>query len=62
MITAAVKILCINEKGLRARVDGKYYPVAILDDITGGIGETMPDVLKDIIYRYMYAFAKELSA
>ena len=54
--------LCINERGLRARIQSVYYPVKILDDITYGIGETMPDVLKDIIYRYMFAYAKELSA
>lgn len=53
--------LCISEKGIYANLDNEYYPVEILEDILAGIDETMPVVLQNIVYRYMYAFAKEVS-
>lgn len=53
--------LCISEKGLYANLDNNYYPVHLLDDILDSIDETMPQVLQNIVYRYMYAFAKEIS-
>lgn len=58
-------ILHVSEHGLFARFDGdpNFYPVRLLDDfIPSGLGETMPQVVQDIIYRYMYAYAKEISA
>ena len=58
-------ILHISERGLFARFagDNNFYPVELLDDYIGtGLGETMPQVVADIIYRYMYAYAKEISA
>lgn len=53
--------LCISEQGIFARIDGLYYPVRILDYIQDVVGETMPQVLKNIIYRYLYADQKEVS-
>lgn len=58
-------VLHISEHGLFARFagDSNFYPVQLLDDyIGGGLGETMPQVVADIVYRYMYAYAKEISA
>ena len=59
-------ILCISERGIMARVDGKHYPVRLLDDIGELMAKThdddMPDVLKDICYRYLYADQKQISA
>lgn len=53
--------LCISERGIFGCVDGKYYPVEILDVPLDGLGETMPHVLESLIYRYMFAYAKEVS-
>jgi hypothetical protein len=58
-------VLHISEHGLFARFadDNNFYPVKLLDDyISSGLGETMPQVVADIIYRYMFAYAKEISA
>lgn len=58
-------ILHVSENGLFARFenDTNFYPVRLLDDFVGsGLGETMPQVVQDIVYRYMYAYAKEISA
>lgn len=58
-------ILHISEHGLYARFEGdsNFYPVRLLDDfICSGYGEKIPQVVQDIIYRYMYAYAKEISA
>jgi len=57
-------VLHISERGLFARFpdDNNFYSVKLLDDfITGGLGEKIPQVLEDIIYRYMFAHAKEIS-
>ena len=56
-------MLHISERGIFARLDGQFYPLQLLDDyIASGLGETMPQVLADIIYRYMFANAKVISA
>ena len=56
-------VLHISERGIYARLDGAFYPVQLLDDyIYSGLGESMPQVLADIIYRYMFADAKVISA
>lgn len=58
-------ILHVSEHGLFARFpnDPNFYPVRLLDScLMDGLGETMPHVVADIIYRYMYAYAKEISA
>ena len=57
--------LHISEHGIFARFPGDpdFYPVKLLDEfVRSGLGETMPQVVADIIYRYMYAYAKEVSA
>lgn len=39
--------------------DPNFYPVRLLSDFVGsGLGETMPQIVADIVYRYMYAYAK----
>lgn len=57
-------VLHISERGIFARFEGdnNFYNVRLLEDIQTGLGETMPQVVVDIVYRYMYAFAKEISA
>ena len=59
-------MLCISELGIEAKVDGKKYPVQILDDVREMVattrGDDIPQVLKDIIYRYLWADQKQLSA
>lgn len=57
-------VLHISERGLFARFNGdeNFYPVRLLGELYSGIGEKMPQVVADIIYRYMYAYAKEISA
>lgn len=57
-------ILCISERGIFAKFenDSKYYPVKCLDDFQRDISDTMPQVVENIIYRYMYACSKEISA
>lgn len=54
--------LTISERGIYAYLDGLYYPVQLLEDLQEVDGENMTQVLKNIIYRYMFAPAKELSA
>lgn len=52
--------LCISERGISAYIDNQYMPVHIIDDyISAG---DMPHVLEDLIYKYLYAPAKEVSA
>lgn len=56
-------LLCISERGIFAKVDGKYYPVKMLDEyIYDVVSNDVPQVLQDIIYRYLYADQKEVSA
>ena len=57
-------MLHISEHGLFARFNGdkNFYPVRLIGELYGGLGERMPQVVADIIYRYMYAYAKEISA
>ena len=56
-------VVCINEHGIYAKYLGQYYPLVPVD---GYILETdrdhMPQVVINIIYRYLYAFGKEISA
>ena len=58
-------LLHISERGLFATFagDSRFYPVKFCDEfIAGGLGEKMPDVVGDIIYRYMFADSKTISA
>lgn len=56
-------ILCITADGLWAKLDNQYYPVKLMDDDIGyTISDTMPQVVKNIIYDNLLQFAKEVSA
>lgn len=55
-------LLCINEQGLFAKYQGKYYPLRLTEDsVRQTVSDKLPEVVINIIYRYMYAFAKEVS-
>lgn len=54
--------LCISERGITAKYKNEYHPVQLLDDIQNCVDDSMPEVLQNIVYRYMYAYAKEISA
>ena len=48
--------LCLSENyGLRAYRDGKYYDVELAEPMCDCVGDPMPAVEKDLIYRYFYA-------
>lgn len=56
-------LLCINENGIFAKYLGSYYPLLPLGHSVQQIrSDKMPQVVVNIIYRYLYAFAKEISA
>jgi hypothetical protein len=56
-------VLHISQRGIYAKLDGQFYPVKILDDIVySDPDERLPQVLVDIIYRYMFADSKTISA
>lgn len=55
--------VCISERGIFMLYKGKYYrllPVGM--NLQTVVFDQMPKVVQDIVYRYMYAFAKEISA
>lgn len=55
--------LCISERGIWADIDGEYFPIKCIDDyIMSGFGETMTQVLENLIYRYLFADGKQISA
>lgn len=48
--------LCLSESyGLRAYAGGRYYDVELAEPICDCVGDSMPSVEKDLIYRYFYA-------
>lgn len=52
-------VIYISEKdGIRALYDGKFHQVQLLDTIQNCIGDTMPKVLENIIYKYFYKSEK----
>ena len=56
-------LVCINESGIYAKYMGNYYPLIPIDRSVQQLrSENMPQVVVNIIYRYLYAFAKEISA
>lgn len=56
-------LLCINEGGLFAKYQGVYYQLQPTENFVRQVyGEHMPQVVVNIIYRYLYAFGKEISA
>jgi len=55
--------ICISEQGVKAKIQGKYYDVRCLDeDIVNQDEDGIPHVLQEIIYRYLFAYGKEVSA
>lgn len=55
--------VCINESGIYAKYMGVYYPLVPVEGYLQQVyNDTMPQVVANIIYRYLYAFAKEISA
>ena len=56
-------LLCINERGMFAKYRDVYYPLLPVGHTIQQIrGDNMPQVVVNIIYRYLYAFGKEISA
>ena len=56
-------LLCINEHGLFAKYQGQFYPLRPTDNfVQQVVNDKMPQVVVNIIYRYLYAFGKEISA
>ena len=56
-------LLCINENGMFIKYLGVYYPVRPVENYVQQIvGDRLPQVVVNIIYRYLYAFGKEISA
>ncbi|MBO7734224.1 MAG: ISNCY family transposase [Methanobrevibacter sp.] len=56
-------LLCINESGLYVKYMEHYYPLVPTENfIRQVVDDGMPQVVANIIYRYLYAFAKEISA
>lgn len=53
--------LCISERGMYALIDGLYYDVYLQNEIQDCVSDTMPQVVKNIIYKYLYRDAKEFS-
>lgn len=57
-------LVCISERGIFAKFENDpcYYPLRCLDEFQRDLADKMPQVVENIIYRYMYAYAKEVSA
>ena len=56
-------VLCINEHGLFVRYLGEYYHLQPTENfVCEVLGDKMPQVVINIIYRYLFAFGKEISA
>lgn len=54
--------LCIYKDGMKALVDGVYYKIKPMEDITDGIDERMSVSLKNIICQYMLTDVKKICA
>ena len=56
-------MICINERGMFARYRDVYYPLAPCGQFVQQVyNDKMPQVIVNIIYRYLYAYGKEISA
>lgn len=56
-------LFCINEGGLFAKYKGVFYPLQPTENFVQEVrGDSMPQAVINIIYRYLYAFGKEISA
>ena len=55
--------VCINESGICALYQGTYYRLIPVGEVVQqAFGDTMSDTVVSIIHRYLFAFAKEISA
>lgn len=57
-----IELYISEQDGVRAKYEGKFYPVSLLDPVQNCIGDNMPKVLENIIYKYFYRNAKQFSA
>lgn len=56
-------MICINERGMFARYRDIYYPLVPCGEFVQQVyNDKMPQVVVNIIYRYLYAYGKEISA
>lgn len=56
-------LVCISERGIYFKYKGKYWPMVPVDGTVPRVrGDEMPHVIENIIYRYLFAYAKEISA
>ena len=56
-------MICINERGMFARYRDVYYPLVPCGQFVQQVyNDKMPQVVVNIIYRYLYAYGKEISA
>ena len=56
-------MVCINEHGMYAKyLDIQYPLIPVGNRIQQVIGDQMPQVVVNIIYRYLFAYGKEISA
>lgn len=56
-------LLCINESGLYVKYLEHYYPLIPTENYISQVyGDNLPQVVINIIYRYLYAYGKEISA
>ena len=56
-------MICINERGMFARYRDVYYPLVPCNQHVQQVyNDKMPQVVVNIIYRYLYAYGKEISA
>ena len=56
-------MICINERGMFARYRDAYYPLVPCGQFVQQVyNDKMPQVVVNIIYRYLYAYGKEISA
>ena len=55
--------VCINESGIFALYQGTYYRLIPVGEVVQqAFGDKMSDTVASIIHRYLFAFAKEISA
>lgn len=56
-------LVCINESGIFAKYLNEYYPLIPTGNfIQQIVDDKLPQVVVNIIYRYLYAYSKEISA
>lgn len=59
----ATVTVCVSERGIFMKYGGEYFPLFPVGLSMQQVrGDKMPKVVQNIVYRYLYAFAKEISA